>query len=303
LRLLQVEPTDTIRVAIYYGLPQRYDVYYEGQYISPTNAAVNDQGQDIMNPPIFPGHYVPALTDAVGSNFFDNDYNLLYIVMRGDTPFEVHMTEVLVVAFSLPAMTTDEFFGENIISNLAIFLGISEDQIRIVEAVSESVKRRKRNVATFSVILQIGDPPAATIDTSDTTESNMTSNATTTPSPTGATFANATTAAAAPYTALSLEMLATLSDIITDAVQTSTFAAVLNATVLSVEVTSLPPEPGTPEWDEFIADVDAGNATVASAPVPVPTTLVIVQQPENDAECLRFTRQPWLRFLDADVSF
>ncbi|XP_064639845.1 fibrocystin-L-like [Lineus longissimus] len=295
LRLLQVEPSDTIRVAVFYGLPYRFDVYYQGQYISPMNGAVNAQGQAILNPPIFPGHYVPALSEPAGSNFFDNDYDLLYIIVRGKTPIQIRMSEVLIVSFALPAMTTEEFFGENIVSNLAAFLGITEDQIRIVEAVSESSKRKKRATLSFSVTLEIGDPPVTTINSTQTTASNITMNATA--SPTDTTFSNATTGSPSNVP-LSAALLSTLNDLITDAVQTNSFAAALNTTILSVTVTPPPPETGSPEWEQFITDIDSGNATVTPEPVLVPTTLVLVEPPEGDAECLAFIRQPWLRFLD-----
>ena len=46
----------------------------------------------------------------------------------------------------MPAMTVDEFFGEQIVNNLATFLGIPASKIKIANAVSEAGKRKKRDV-------------------------------------------------------------------------------------------------------------------------------------------------------------
>ena len=62
------------------------------------------------------------------------------------------------VTFNVPAITVSDFYGENLIENLAAFLNISPDRIRVVE-LSEQGRRKKRasdmmEVMTDSIIRQ-----------------------------------------------------------------------------------------------------------------------------------------------------
>ena len=47
----------------------------------------------------------------------------------------------------MPSVTVDEFFGENIIQNIALFLGVQTKNILFANAVSETFRRRKRDVS------------------------------------------------------------------------------------------------------------------------------------------------------------
>ena len=53
-------------------------------------------------------------------------------------------------------MTIDDFFGENIINNLATFLGVPSSKIRIVDIVSESSRRRRRQSDGITLNIEIG---------------------------------------------------------------------------------------------------------------------------------------------------
>ena len=77
----------------------------------------------------------------------------------------------------MPAMTIDDFFGEQIINNLALFLDIPASKIKIANAVSETSKKRKkrhldeevdfslsrekRAVETMELELHISNEPSA----------------------------------------------------------------------------------------------------------------------------------------------
>lgn len=73
---------------------------------------------------------------------------MLKVLVRGSQPVEVRTSPVLVIAFELPAMTEDEFFGDNLVQNLATFLKVPPDMIRITQIIPEggSARRRKRSV-------------------------------------------------------------------------------------------------------------------------------------------------------------
>jgi len=59
-------------------------------------------------------------------------------------------------AFSQESLTEDEFFGENIVNNLAAFLGIPQSKIRVMEIVSASTttttRRRRRSTDELTKI-------------------------------------------------------------------------------------------------------------------------------------------------------
>ena len=53
-------------------------------------------------------------------------------------------------------MEIDEFFGENLVSNLATFLGVPADKIRIMNVVRETSRRRRRNTESTVIDIEIG---------------------------------------------------------------------------------------------------------------------------------------------------
>jgi hypothetical protein len=65
------------------------------------------------------------------------------------------------VSFGLPALTVAEFYGDNIIENLAAFLNIPLTKVRIINVVSASGNgRRKRSTSGVTVVVEIGDEPS-----------------------------------------------------------------------------------------------------------------------------------------------
>lgn len=107
------------------------------------------------------GMYLPALNSTNGANFFDPDYKMLHVLVRGDEPVEIRTSPKIFLSFSLPAMTEDEFFGDNLVNNLATFLKVPANMIRITKIVREDRgqgKRRRRSTG-LSVEVEISKPP------------------------------------------------------------------------------------------------------------------------------------------------
>ncbi|XP_045897279.1 fibrocystin-L-like, partial [Micropterus dolomieu] len=120
LMMLSAEQSESIMVSVFYSNPQRLDVYVDNKLVAPTNADWNAANTDYtLKEPIYTDQYVPQLNATVGTNYFDQDYKMLKIVLRGSTPVEIRTSPVLVISFNLPAMTEAEFFGDNLIRNLA----------------------------------------------------------------------------------------------------------------------------------------------------------------------------------------
>lgn len=76
---------------------------------------------------------------------------MLCILVQGSNPTEVKMSAMIVVSIGLPAMTQDEFFAKNIVENLANFLGISADKIKVSFPVAETRRRRRKRSETLQV--------------------------------------------------------------------------------------------------------------------------------------------------------
>lgn len=71
---------------------------------------------------------------------------------------DVIIKEVVMVSLSMPPMTIDDFFGENIVNNLAAFLGVPANKIRIVNVIRET--SRKRETGGTTVEIEIGKTQA-----------------------------------------------------------------------------------------------------------------------------------------------
>lgn len=84
---------------------------------------------------------------------------MLYLLVKGTIPVEIHTTAVIFVSFQLPAVTEDDFYNShNLVRNLALFLKIPSDKIRVSKLMRGESLRKKRSTG-LTVELEIGDPP------------------------------------------------------------------------------------------------------------------------------------------------
>ncbi|XP_043994771.1 fibrocystin-L-like isoform X2 [Gambusia affinis] len=161
LMMLNSDPSESVLVSVFYSNPQRLDVYVEDRLVAPSNAVWNNDGSDyVLREPAFRGEFVPQMNASMGTNFFDRDYKMLKVLLRGSGPLEIRTAPVLVLAFNMPALTEDQFFGESLVQNLALFLRIPANMIRVSRVVRESggARRRKRS-AGLTVEVEIRKPP------------------------------------------------------------------------------------------------------------------------------------------------
>ncbi|XP_073714826.1 fibrocystin-L [Misgurnus anguillicaudatus] len=174
LMMLNAKTTEAVRVAIFYSNSQRLDVYVNDNLVAPTNAQWNPDYTDYTPiEPTYPGEYLPSFDSDHGSNFFDPDYNMLYILLRGSQPVQIRTSPLLFVAFNLPAMTEAEFFGDNLVTNLAAFLRIPPNMIRITKIIREGSSARRRRATGLTVEIQISQPPIQTISINSTTSTTV----------------------------------------------------------------------------------------------------------------------------------
>ncbi|XP_064635838.1 fibrocystin-L-like [Lineus longissimus] len=269
LRLPNVDTTDSIKLAVYYRLPQRFDVYYEDVRVPPLNEGPNSNGDTVLFPPTAGVDPTPSLSEGPGANYFDRDYDLLYFIMKGTTHLDIKMSSVLVISFNMPAMTVDDFFGTEIVNNLAIFLGVPKSKIKFVSAVNAKTGSRRRRATDddMTVTFEVGDGPTSGVNE---TVSN-------------------------PTTKTELDEMA---DKITDAAQQETLGESLGTNVSNTAVSRAAPSSDSSEWGAFANQTsdDSSGTTL----IDVPSTLVISQDVEITSEAIVFRRQPWLRFRDSD---
>lgn len=115
----------------------------------------------ILHPHLTPsGQYIPQLNATAGTNFFDQDYKMLKILLTGSVPVEVRTAPVLIIAFGMPSMTEEQFYGDNLIINLSKFLKVPPNMMRITKVIRETGGARRRKRATgLSVEVEIKKPP------------------------------------------------------------------------------------------------------------------------------------------------
>jgi hypothetical protein len=116
----------------------------------------------------FVEQFLPNLGSTVpGENYFDRTYQMLYLFLKGTTPVEVHTATVIFVSFHLPVMTADEFFSShNLVRNLALFLKIPSDKIRVSRIIGASL-RKKRSTGHI-MEFEIGAAPTQFLSNSTT---------------------------------------------------------------------------------------------------------------------------------------
>lgn len=118
---------------------------------------------------LYVGQYDPQLNATIGTNYFDQEFKMLKVLVRGSEPVEIRTAPVIFVSFELPTMTEEEFFGDNLVNNLAAFLKVPANMIRVTNIIREDggARRRKRS-SGLKVELEIKKPPVQ--QTTNTTD-------------------------------------------------------------------------------------------------------------------------------------
>ena len=241
LYMINADSTDAVRVSVWYARPNRLDVKVGDNSIMAKNAEMKS-GKYFLKVAQTPLQYMPDVaTDEAGQNFVDRQNRQIYVILKGNSVVDIVTNTQIIVSFTLPAMSVDDFFGENIIQNLAEFLNIDPRKVRIADVVNEQAVagRRRRSVGTTTVVVEIGDEPGET------------------------------GAASITYT----ELL-TLQDQIVVLAQTGSYDSIVNATVLGVSMVEVVPSVDSSEWGQITVDdsavplTQAGQMTVYETPVP-----------------------------------
>ncbi|XP_028646735.2 PKHD1 like 1, tandem duplicate 1 [Erpetoichthys calabaricus] len=269
LMLLNANDTKVLRVAIFYSDPQRLDIFVNNSLVAPTNAVWNSDHSDYtLNAPTYPDEFVPEMNSTIsGSNYFDEDYKMINILIRGSTPIEIQTAPVLFISFEMPSMTVEQFYGPSLVQNLAIFLNIPANKIKITKIVRASSRRRRST--GISVQIEISNPPVQNL--------NQNSSAGT----------------------LKAQDLMNLGNIIGKQAITGNLSSAIGFVVKSVAITLPPPSSSDPAWSKFAsAEVTRNSQTPAF--VSTVDSLVIVIQPIPGQTSGLLTQQPCIMAVDSN---
>ncbi|XP_027694239.1 fibrocystin-like isoform X2 [Vombatus ursinus] len=162
-----VLPTNSLtKICFVNSVPQAMRFYLIGSERSSKLLAVFYS--ELQSPRVFfRGHFIPSTpglpdswqeSGAIGTNHFSFMDNLLYILLQGDEPVEVHSAVSIHVAFTVTLSITLEGWEIDIPQTLAHFLQIGQDYIRIVhvmpggewtlKAIADGVAKRKHHCPT-----------------------------------------------------------------------------------------------------------------------------------------------------------
>ncbi|XP_043861087.1 fibrocystin [Dromiciops gliroides] len=129
-------------LAVFYPELQSPRVFFRGHFIPPT-PILSDSWQE---------------SGAIGTNYFSFMDNLLYILLQGDEPVEVHSAVSIHVAFTMTLSIPLEDWEPAIQQRLAHFLQVGQDYIRIVhvmpggewtlKAIADGMAKRKYHCPT-----------------------------------------------------------------------------------------------------------------------------------------------------------
>ncbi|XP_063113704.1 fibrocystin-L isoform X1 [Cavia porcellus] len=280
LMLLNVEHTRAVLVGIFYSTLQRLDVYVNNSLVCPRDTIWNPQQKLCafnrdpragISSEKYKAHdqFLPKLNSTVlGENYFDRTYQMLYILVKGTTPVEIHTAMVIFVSFQLPAVTEDDFYSShNLVRNLALFLNIPSHKIRVSKVIREKSLRRKRSTG-HSIELEIGEPPMRILS-NDTTGQ------------------------------MKLSEFQEISGSLGQAVILGKISGILGFNISSMSITNPIPSPNDSGWIKVTAQ------PVARAAFPVHhvarvSSLSVVTQPVAGQPGQPFSQQPSVKAVDPE---
>ena len=260
-----------------------------------------------MKPP--GDEYIPALSEAHGSNYFDPNTGHLYLIIK-DGIIDIKTQPIVVLKLGM-TVPIENFFEENVVANLAGLLGIDPANIRVTNIVREnSVGRKKRQAEGTEAVefeFEIGPPPLDDLVEFYPPEYTYLPPTEIPPNPAYTTQSTArptTSAFVEPEGYLNYDMLQNVQATITNAFQTGEIAtAFSDAGVegiesLVMEEPVIPPEEPPPyEGPEARAQVTeltfAEQQALANEQlleeyqertVPVPSKMHLVETPEDAQE-------------------
>uniref|UniRef100_A0A8C8ZFE9 Fibrocystin-L n=1 Tax=Prolemur simus TaxID=1328070 RepID=A0A8C8ZFE9_PROSS len=270
LMLLNVDHNKAVVVGIFFSTLQRLDVYVNNSLVCPKTTIWNAQQKYCeLNKRLYTEQFLPNLDSTVlGENYFDRTYQMLYLLVKGTIPVEIHTATVIFVSFQLPTVTEDDFYSShNLVRNLALFLKIPSDKIRISKIVRGKSLRRKRSMG-LAIELEIGDPPTQFLS-NDTTGR------------------------------MQLSELQEIASSLGQAVILGKTRNIFGFNISSMSITNPLPSPGDSGWIKVTAQPVERSAFPVHH-VAFVSSLLVITQPVAAQPGQPFSQQPSVKAVDSD---
>ncbi|XP_053372850.1 fibrocystin-L-like [Mercenaria mercenaria] len=163
-RLFNANADEGFKLTVWYSRPNRLDVFVDDKFVIATNAKIDRFDRYIISMPKG-NEFEPRITDTAGTNFFDRNRGEITIIIKGNVRIDVRTQNTIIVSFGIPALTLEDFYGKNIVENLAAFFDIPLTKVRIARTVNEQTgTRRKRFDSNMIMEIEIGDEPVTDIN-------------------------------------------------------------------------------------------------------------------------------------------
>ncbi|XP_049710533.1 fibrocystin-L isoform X3 [Elephas maximus indicus] len=270
LMLLNVDDNKAVRVGIFFSTLQRLDVYVNNSLVCPKNTVWSPQQKRCeLNRHLYTEQSLPTLNSTVlGENYFDRTYQMLYLLVKGTIPVEIHTVAVIFISFQLPAVTEDDFYSsQNLVRNLALFLNIPSDKIRVSNIIRGKSLRMKRS-RRLIIELEIGDPPTQIINNGTADQ-------------------------------MQLSELQEVADSLGQAVILGKISTVLGFNISSMSITNPIPSPSDSGWNKVTAQPIERSAFPVHH-VAFVFSLSVIAQPVTAQPGQPFSQQPSVKAVDSD---
>ncbi|XP_045124918.1 fibrocystin-L-like [Portunus trituberculatus] len=163
LHLLHGSPSEAVIVRIFFPKPQRYDIYVDDVFVPPTNLDTSASGYQLLPEDSSNlEEFFPTLDDAVGTNYFQRSAKLVHVVLRSGHVVDIKTTPMITLSSGL-VVTDDEFFEENLVSNLADLFGVSEENIRLTNVVREDSRRQESGTVEVEATGEVASAPTTSL--------------------------------------------------------------------------------------------------------------------------------------------
>jgi hypothetical protein len=164
-RVLNSDPTFSVRLSVYYTNPNRIDVYVNDSLIPATNSYYQNGNMYLKDPSTNLASYMPSYSNATGTNLFIKADSKIYFTIRGGGYIDLKISPLLYLKFGMPGITDAQFFDPaTIVQNFAALLNVDPSKIRQVNIVRATNTRKRR--ATSDIIyveLYVFENPAPVI--------------------------------------------------------------------------------------------------------------------------------------------
>jgi hypothetical protein len=164
-RLINADSSFKIRLSMYYSTSNRIDLYKNGAFVAPTNAAYTNGNMILIEPNVTNiNNIMPSYSSPSGTNLYYKPDRKMYFSVAGPDYMDLIRTTVVHVKFGVPAITDDEFFnGDILVQNFADLLGVPASKIRRVQIIREN-NRRRRSTGLVFISFEIFDDPTEDLD-------------------------------------------------------------------------------------------------------------------------------------------